>query len=95
MAAAQAHADADVSEWTEMAAAFLRDYARSCGGTFLVEQARQASAGKIPAPDNLKAWGPAAAKAVRKGWIAKAGYGPACSSNGSPKTLFCMKAWAT
>ena len=85
MAAAQAHADADVPEWTDTAAAFLRDYSLAFGGAFLIEQARRSSRGKIPKPENLKAWGPAAAKAVRKGWIVKVGYAPACSSNGSPK----------
>ena len=93
MARAQAHADADVPEWTDTAAAFLRAYAQSCGGTFLIEQARAASRGHIPQPENAKAWGPAAVLAVKRGWIVKAGYGPARSSNGSPKTLFCAKAW--
>jgi len=88
MAAAQAHADTDCPEWTDLAAAFLRDYAALVGGAFLVEQARIAALHRVPTPENLKAWGPAAVKAVRKGWIVKAGYGPASSSNGSPKTLF-------
>lgn len=88
MAAAQAHADADCPDWTDTAAAFLRDYSLRIGGAFLIEQARRSSRGKLPAPDNAKAWGPATTKAVKKGWIVKIGYAPACSSNGSAKGLF-------
>jgi hypothetical protein len=88
MAAAQAHAEADLPGWTESAAAFLAAYALSVGGTFLVEQCREASIGRLPAPDNLKAWGPATTYAIRKGWIKRVGWAPACSSNGSPKGLY-------
>lgn len=88
MARAQAHAEDDCPGWTERAAAFLRDYSLYIGGAFLIEQGRLAARGKIPAPDNLKAWGPATQMAVRKGYITKIGYAPACSSNGSAKGLF-------
>ena len=88
MAAAQAHAEADLPGWTESAAAFLAAYALSVGGTFLVEQCRDASIGRLPAPDNLKAWGPATTYAIRKGWIKRVGWAPACSSNGSVKGLY-------
>lgn len=88
MARAQDHADEDVPGWTETAAEFLRDYAQTVAGPFLVEQARAASRHRVPKPANGKAWGPAAVMAVKRGWIVKAGFGPASSSNGSPKTLF-------
>lgn len=85
---AQDHAEADAPGWTEEAAAFLREYARNCSGTFLCEQARAASKHWVPEPENGKAWGAAALYAMKRGWIVKAGFGPASSSNGSPKTLF-------
>ena len=88
MARAQEHAEADQPGWTEAAATFLRDYAQTVAGPFLVEQARTASKHRVALPENTKAWGPAAVLAVKRGWIVKAGYGPASSSNGSPKTLF-------
>ena len=88
MARAQEHAEADQPGWTEAAATFLRDYAQTVAGPFLVEQARTASKHRVALPENTKAWGPAAVLAVKRGWSVKAGYGPASSSNGSPKTLF-------
>lgn len=88
MARAQEHAEADQPGWTEAAATFLRDYAQTVAGPFMVEQARIASKHRVAIPENAKAWGPAAVLAVKRGWIVKAGYGPASSSNGSPKTLF-------
>lgn len=93
IARARDHAEADLPGWTETAAAFLAAYAEDCGGTFLVEQARTASVGRLPQAANDKAWGAAAVFATRRGWIVKAGYGPASSSNGSPKTLYSRKAF--
>lgn len=93
IARAQEHAEADLPGWTETAAAFLAAYAEDCGGTFLCEQARAASVGRLPQAANDKAWGAAVVMAVKRGWIVKAGYGPASSSNGSPKTLLCRKAF--
>lgn len=72
------------SEWIEAAAAHLRDYARrTYGQPFLIEDAAQVYRGA--APPNAKSWGPAALAAARRGWIRKAGYAPARSSNLSPK----------
>jgi len=85
MARAQEHAEADQPGWTEAAATFLRDYAQTVAGPFLVEQARIASKHRVAIPENAKAWGPAAVLAVKRGWIVKAGYAAARSSNGSPK----------
>lgn len=77
-------------EWTESAAKYLRAYGEiiTFGQPFLLEDARDASHGMVTQPPNLKAWGAATVYAVRRGWIVKAGYGPARSSNGSPKCLW-------
>jgi hypothetical protein len=77
-------------EWTLSAATYLALYARNTavGQPFLLEDAREASAGKVTAPTNAKAWGAAVQFAVRSGWLQKAGYAPARSSNGSPKVLW-------
>lgn len=87
MARAQDHAEEDVPGWTEAAAAFLRKFARdtAVGQPFMVEDARECSLGYVPEPDNGKAWGGAVQLAARRGWIVKAGYAAARSSNGSPK----------
>lgn len=76
--------------WTLSAATYLRLYANKIGrgATFLLEDARAASIGRVAEPDNQKAWGAAAVLAAREGWIMKCGFGPAQSSNGSPKTLW-------
>ena len=87
MARVQRAADDAVASWTERAAAYLRDYARTTHGQpFLVEDAAEVS--RLPAPPNAKAWGPAAQLAARMGWIRRAGYAPARSSNRSPKCLW-------
>lgn len=52
MARAQGHAEADLPGWTEAAAEFLRDYAQTVAGPFLVEQARAASRHRVPKPAN-------------------------------------------
>lgn len=87
MARVRRSADDAVPDWTELAAAYLRDYARTTHGQpFLVEDAAEVS--RLPAPPNAKAWGPAAQLAARRGWIVTAGYARARTSNRSPKTLW-------
>lgn len=74
-------------EWVEIAATYLREYARrSYGQPFLIEDAADVFTG--PRPPNPKAWGPAVLTASKRGWIRKAGYAPARSSNLSPKCLW-------
>lgn len=76
-------------QWTHDAAVYLRDYARhTFGEPFLLEDAREASRPRLTQPQNGKAWGAAVQLACRQGWIQKAGYAPARSSNGSPKCLW-------
>lgn len=87
IARAREHAEADVPDWTETAAAYLRKFARdtAVGQPFMVEDASECSLGYVPEPDNGKAWGGAVQLAARRGWLRKAGYASARSSNGSPK----------
>lgn len=87
MARVQRAADDAVANWTELAAAYLRDYSRSTHGQpFLIEDALEVS--RLPSPPNPKAWGPAAQLAARRGWIVTAGYARARTSNRSPKNLW-------
>lgn len=87
MARVRRAADDAAHDWTELAAAYLRDYALTTHGQpFLVEDAAEVS--RLPAPPNAKAWGPAVQIAARRGWIVRAGYAPARSSNLSPKCLW-------
>jgi hypothetical protein len=83
MQRAEDHAEADDPGWTESAATYLRFFARHAAGQpFLVEDA----AAIYPyRPANGKAWGPAVRLAVKRGWLTKAGYAPARTSNLSPK----------
>ena len=87
MARVQRAAEDAVASWTERAAAYLRDYSRSTHGQpFLIEDAAEVA--RLPSPPNAKAWGPAAQLAARRGWIKRAGYAPARTSNRSPKCLW-------
>lgn len=87
MARVQRAADDAVANWTELAAAYLRDYANSTHGQpFLIEDSAEVS--RLPPPPNRKAWGPAAQLAARRGWIVTAGYARARTSNRSPKNLW-------
>ena len=81
--------------WTMSAARFVAYYARAIakGEPFLIEDARAAwnASGREPPPDG-RAWGGVTNVASRElGLIEKAGYGPAKSSNCSPKVLWRAK----
>lgn len=80
------HADAEEPGWTDIAAEEIRDYARSTGEPFLIEDVVAISRAGPP-PDG-RAWGAATRKASRAGWIVRIGYAPANSSNRSPKCLW-------
>lgn len=89
IARAKQKAEREYDGWTLAAAEYLRDYAgRTFGEPFLLEDAREASRFRVAQPTNQKAWGAAVQLAHRQGWIQKAGYAPARSSNGSPKCLW-------
>lgn len=84
---AQLKAERSSPKWTDTAAEYLRGYATriAVGQPFLIEDAIEASYGKAPSVANRRAWGAAVQAAARREWIEKDGFGPARSSNGSPK----------
>lgn len=70
------HAEAQIPEWTALALAELRRWILATGAdTFMLEQFRLASERNIPLPPDRRAWGAVTLRAVRAGWIEKAGYG--------------------
>ncbi|HRC61612.1 MAG TPA: hypothetical protein PLX85_00125 [Dehalococcoidia bacterium] len=84
-------------DWNLQAAMYLREYARRIaqGQPFKIEDAREASASRVPVPKNQKSWGPAVMFAARQKWIKRAEgpdgrpmYDRARSSNLSPKPLW-------
>lgn len=78
-------------DWTAAAAGFLRDFAKdtALGQPFLIEDAREASFGKITEAPNAKAWGAAVRQAARSGWLVKTGqFGITRCSNQSPRALW-------
>ncbi len=87
MTRAQLAVERRAPKWTDQAAEYLRSYADriAAGQAFLVEDAIEASYGKVEAVENRRAWGAAVQAAARRGWIEKAGSAPARSSNLAPK----------
>ena len=78
-------------KWTEVAAEYLRDYARTvaAGQPFLIEHAIEASYARVPPAKDGRAWGAATTAAARREWIEKTGnVASARSSNLSPKPLW-------
>lgn len=93
MTSAADHADREVGDWRGKAAAALRAYIvearRQNILTFMAEDARGwAEKRGLPTPPDKRAWGAVISKASRAGFIEKAGYAPAVSSNSSPKCLW-------
>ena len=88
---AATHANKVEDSWTVKASVLFVDYARdiAAGQPFLVEQAREwaEKQGLNPPPDN-RAWGFVTRSMLKAGHIVFAGYAPAKSSRGSPKTLW-------
>lgn len=83
------HADRTESGWRYQALALLTAFASEHPGAFLIESAREyAQAHGLPSPPDGRAWGSVVRLAVSKRRIRKAGYGPAASSNCSPKCLW-------
>lgn len=76
------------SAWTDWAAEIIRQHARN-HETFLIEDVHEyAIQCGLPAPVDGRAWGAATRLAAKRGYIVKAGYAPAKSSNLSPKVLW-------
>lgn len=79
------------SEWTGQAIGFLTAFAREIGRAFLIEEARAwAESRGLPPPPDARAWGAVTRRAAAKKRIRKVGFGPAASSNCSPKTLWSL-----
>lgn len=83
------HANRVESEWTGQAIGFLTTFAHDIGRPFLIEEARAWAESKgCPPPPDARAWGSVARRCAAKKRIEKCGYGPAASSNCSPKVLW-------
>lgn len=86
---AGAHADRVEDGWRYQALALLTAFAGEQPGPFLIEAAREyAQTHGLPPPPDGRAWGAVVRLAASKKRIRKAGYGPAASSNCSPKCLW-------
>ena len=86
---AVAHADAVESQWSGMALGMLVAFVKEADGPFLIEEARAwAEAHELPPPPDARSWGAVTRRAAAKRVIRKVGYGPAASSNCSPKVLW-------
>ena len=79
------------NEWTRSAARYIAMFAGAvaCGEAFLIEDValRWRNDGR-EAPKDGRAWGAAARLARQGGYITRVGYGPAKTSNCSPKVLW-------
>lgn len=85
-------ADREINDWTSKATAFFQEYAFLSVDSFLTEEARHYAESKgLPSPPDGRAWGHIAQAAKRAGIIVSVGFGPAQSSNGSPKVLWKKK----
>lgn len=86
------HAEAARQGWKKRAHGYLLEFltTRRLGDTFLAEDVRQFAAG-LDAPPDGRAWGWVFQDASRRGFIVKAGYAPAKSSNLSPKVLWAAR----
>lgn len=76
--------------WCEKAADAMRRFAAAQDGLFTVEMARTVLEQELPPVHDGRAWGVVAVMSIRRGYIVKTKQtAPACSSNGSLKSLFC------
>lgn len=80
-------ADADEPKWSDMAYAYLVQFAAERDGEFLGEEVIYRSKGHVPEPANTKAWGSVFIKAARNGVICKAGWS-SNTKNASPKPVW-------
>ena len=72
---AEKHANDEINGWSELAYAFLIDYAASTS-EFMAEDVRSAARGLVPEPPSLRAWGGVIRRAAGQGIIKKVGCGP-------------------
>lgn len=88
MTRAVEHADRTTDGWRFQALSLLVAYAHEVRKPFLVEDARRwAEARGLEPPPDGRAYGAVVRMAARR-VLKQAGYGPAASSNGSPKVLW-------
>lgn len=73
MQSAKDHANQENPSWHDQALQWVLDYATT-HATFSGEKARQASAGVVPEPPHLRAWGSVLMAAAKRKWIKKIGY---------------------
>lgn len=93
MASALDHAEDESPGWADRAFDLLVQYATEQAHPFTIEAFRWwAEAGGFEHPPESRAYGPITQKAIRRGVIARIGYAPAASSNGSPKPLYARPA---
>jgi hypothetical protein len=85
MRAAEEAANNDQPGWSERALDELLEVGRNLG-RFTIEQLREAST--LESPTDERAWGGVIQRASRAGLIARCGFAPAKSSNGSPKPVW-------
>ena len=91
MARAQLGAERKEPGWTENAVNLLRAFADRQDEPFLAEtfvRHCEGPPGLLPAPKDGRAWGPVFQVAARRGFVVRAGYAPAVTSNLSPKPLW-------
>ena len=95
MASSLEHAESDVPGWGDHAYALLRQFACLQDQPWTCEQFRPwAYSRGLAKPDEERAFGPVTQRAIRDGVIARVGYAPAASSNGSPKPQYQSRAAA-
>lgn len=91
MSRALAGAEFKYEAWSGAALEFVRKFVRERRRMglpmFMTEDIRAASI-RWGLPDGGKAWGPIMRAAAREGIIVKHGYGPAVTSNLSPKVMW-------
>lgn len=92
------HAEAVKAGWRKDALELFRRYALT-HELFLTEDVREANPGfHVPPECDERAWGQVARDAIKNGYVERAGFAPAKSSNCSPKvmwrSLLCARAAA-
>jgi len=81
-----AHAESGQDEWMEAAVEFACGWVlASPRSFFMTEDVVEDAKETIPQPRDLRAWGPVMKRVETLGYISKAGYAPARTSNTSPK----------
>jgi len=88
IARAALHADIVVESWNASADRWLGTYLEQQRGPFLAEQFVAWLGERLAAPPDPRAWGAVIRRAALKRRIVKVGYGPAASSNNSPKCVW-------